>query len=179
MTSAELSLLAPLLAISFITDPPNIWTPNSGMEAISGVYRPIVAHQTRIIRLQGADGTTEGPLVCTLYVADILHPSFEGLGIRSLFGDKDQLVEYDVLSYTWEAQQCSQHIFCNDALLPVTDNLFEALMALRHIHGDLYLWVDAICINQNDPVEKATQVRNMLMIYQKATKVCGLAGSFR
>jgi hypothetical protein len=115
--------------------------------------------------------------VCTLYVADILHPSFEGLGIRSLFGDEDQLVEYDALSYTWGAQHCSQHTFCNDALLPVTDNLCEALKALRHTHGDRYLRVDAICINQNDTVEKATQVRNMLMIYQKATKVVAWLGA--
>jgi hypothetical protein len=50
------------------------------MDLTSGVYRPVTAYQTRIIRLHAAKGSTQTPLVYTLIVADILHPSFEGLG---------------------------------------------------------------------------------------------------
>ncbi|CAN9288346.1 unnamed protein product [Alternaria alternata] len=50
-------------------------------------------------------------------------------------------------------------------------------MALRDdIDKDRYLWVDAICINQNDSAEKAFQVRNMLIIYEKAIRVIAWLG---
>ena len=68
-------------------------------------------------------------------------------------------------------------ITCNNVPLSITKNLFEALMALRDdIDEDRYLWVDAICINQNDSAEKAFQVRNMLTIYEKAVRVIAWLG---
>jgi hypothetical protein len=146
------------------------------MEMTSYVYNPVTVYQTRLINLHAANDTPKSPLVCTLYIADILHPSFEGLGTRSISGNNAQLVEYDALSYTWGAQQSTKHIICNNASLLITDNLLEALTALRHTHEDRYFWVDAICINQRESTEKAMQVRNMLMIYQKAAEVVAWLG---
>ena len=36
------------------------------------------------------------------------------------------------------------------------------------------VWVDAICTNQGDPVERSLQVRWMKYIYERATVVMGL-----
>jgi hypothetical protein len=146
------------------------------MEASSNVYCPVTAYQTRIIRLHGANDVQESPLVCTLYVADILHPSFEGLGIRSLSDGEDCLVEYDALSYVWGVQKSWRQIICNNMHFSVTEGLFEALTALRYSERDRYLWVDAICINQGNSHERALQVHNMLTIYQKAAKVIAWLG---
>ncbi|KAF2828936.1 heterokaryon incompatibility, partial [Ophiobolus disseminans] len=79
---------------------------------------------------------------------------------------------YDALSYTWGGEQKSRTIICDDSGMSVTQNLFDALQALRSLRNDCgYLWVDAVCIDQENNKEKALQVRNMLLIYQKATTV--------
>jgi hypothetical protein len=142
------------------------------------MYSQIELYQTRTLRLHGANDCPDRPLVCSLYVADILHPTFEGLGLRALPGEADRRVEYEALSYTWGGEQSAASISCNGNLFRVTENLFEALKTLRHPHSeDRYLWIDAVCINQKDPSEKAVQVRNMLTIYQKATRVMAWLGA--
>ena len=65
---------------------------------------------------------------------------------------------------------------CNDRKVPVTASLFSALYFLRDEVEERFLWCDAVCINQNDPVEKARQVANMLQIYEKASHVVGWLG---
>jgi hypothetical protein len=111
-------------------------------------------------------------------VADILHPSFEGIGVRSFDTDESHLRKFEALSYVWGSQEDLKQIMCNNVSLSVTKNLFEALTALRDdVDEDRYLCVDAVCINQNDSAEKAVQVRNMLTIYEKAARVIAWLGS--
>lgn len=122
--------------------------------------------------LHGDNGVSDSPLVSSLYTADILHPKFEGLGLRSPSDKVESVIEYDALSYSWGIGESAKIIICNGFEFPITENLFEALRALRHSQEQFrYLWVDAICINQSDDNEKGEQVWNMLEIYQKATRV--------
>lgn len=54
----------------------------------------------------------------------------------------------------------------------VTANLHDALRAvLRARIGPIRLWVDAICINQNDYKDRSDQVRNKSQIYSQAAGV--------
>ena len=55
-------------------------------------------------------------------------------------------------------------------------NVSAALDHLRHPDERPYLWVDALCINQADDVEKSAQVQEMLSIYKKASKVVAWIG---
>jgi len=55
--------------------------------------------------------------------------------------------------------------------MPVTENLHMVLLRLRDCSIDRTLWVDAICINQDDTEERARQVRSMAQIYAKANRV--------
>lgn len=50
-------------------------------------------------------------------------------------------------------------------------NLWTALNSLRRVDKDTVLWVDAICINQSDVLEKNHQVARMGEIYKNATLV--------
>lgn len=52
----------------------------------------------------------------------------------------------------------------------VTQNLHAALKRLRLQHQSRLLWVDAICINQDDTSEKSFQVAMMSEIYSKTIK---------
>lgn len=55
--------------------------------------------------------------------------------------------------------------------------LHEALLGLR-LGGSAswWLWVDAICINQEDNDEKSMQIPNMMYIYGQATHVVAWLG---
>jgi len=57
--------------------------------------------------------------------------------------------------------------------LPVTLTLEAALRRLRHNdgHTSRLIWVDTICINQNNDKDKGRQVQSMRLIYQKAEEV--------
>lgn len=57
------------------------------------------------------------------------------------------------------------------SFLKITDNLRDALEAIREPHEGRLLWVDAVCINQRDPDEKGPQVGMMKDIYRRARKV--------
>ncbi|KAI1360737.1 HET-domain-containing protein [Xylaria arbuscula] len=52
--------------------------------------------------------------------------------------------------------------------LPITDNLFRALRRLRRPLKTHVLWVDAVCINQEDIGERSAQVALMEEIYSNA-----------
>ena len=79
--------------------------------------------------------------------------------------------EYYALSYAWGNPIRNQSSLCNGQSLMITSSLLLALSNLRKDHADRYLWVDAICINQNDPEDKSIQVRRMSSIYRDAVAV--------
>ncbi len=74
----------------------------------------------------------------------------------------------------WESP--TQVIMCNDQPFGVRQNLFDALHQLCKPRYQGYLWIDAICINQNNPEEKNTQVPLMGKIYSSATQVLAWLG---
>lgn len=53
----------------------------------------------------------------------------------------------------------------------VTRNLEPALRHLRCPNEKLYLWIDALCINQNSVEERSQQVQLMANIYSRASRV--------
>ncbi|KAK1752662.1 heterokaryon incompatibility protein-domain-containing protein [Echria macrotheca] len=78
---------------------------------------------------------------------------------------------YSALSYVWGDRSQTRTIFLNGTPLPITKNLFAALRQLRRGEEPLELWVDALCINQDDIQERNNQVRMMGDIYKRATEV--------
>ncbi|KAK5992634.1 Heterokaryon incompatibility protein 6 [Cladobotryum mycophilum] len=84
----------------------------------------------------------------------------------------DKSLSYEALSYTWDSQLRDQVIYANGQEFYITKNAQAAMRQLRLIPGKLkYLWIDAVCINQDDMAEKNLQVAIMAEIFKKATKV--------
>jgi hypothetical protein len=84
---------------------------------------------------------------------------------------------YEALSYCWGDATHLQPILCNgNSILWVTQNLFDALQRIRPENGSRILWADAICINQEDLLEKSWQVRMMADIYLGAERVLAWLG---
>jgi len=80
---------------------------------------------------------------------------------------------YEALSYQWGDSESKHAIVLRNEAgeewnHPVTDNLFAALQRLRRLKISRILWVDAICINQQDDAEKNIQVAMMREIYKKS-----------
>jgi hypothetical protein len=81
---------------------------------------------------------------------------------------------YEALSYMWgprEPPDQSQVILVNDAPVPVRKNLYLALQAIRKPSQPRLLWIDALCINQEDISERNSQVVLMTFIYHYAAQV--------
>jgi hypothetical protein len=77
---------------------------------------------------------------------------------------------YEALSYVWGSKQNLKSIILDNQSFDITPNLFSALQHLRDDKFPRVIWVDAVCINQND-TEKESQIALMAEIYAKASRV--------
>lgn len=77
---------------------------------------------------------------------------------------------YEALSYCWgDLEKCSP-IVCDGVPFKITHNLKLALNSLRLPDRERILWVDAVCINQDDMSEREQQVSIMREIYSRAQR---------
>ncbi len=78
---------------------------------------------------------------------------------------------YEALSYVWGNAERTNSILLNGTGFQITKNLHDALRVLRLPGAHRDLWVDAICINQDDIPERNQQVTCMMSIYKHAQRV--------
>ncbi|KAM7195079.1 HET domain containing protein [Rhypophila sp. PSN 637] len=79
-------------------------------------------------------------------------------------------LDYEALSYCWGVGDKAHQVFCEGKTIRVTASLFSALRNLSFRSKERRLWVDAICINQNDDLEKNHQVSMMGTVYSSASR---------
>ena len=81
----------------------------------------------------------------------------------------DDDVTFEAISYVWGDASEKVTITCNGQPLEVTVNLSRVLYSLRDAQWtSQMIWIDAICINQADEVERSSQVQLMGGIYERA-----------
>ncbi|KAF5639350.1 heterokaryon incompatibility (het-6OR allele) [Fusarium sp. NRRL 52700] len=117
------------------------------------------SHQIRILHL--LPGNYSNPLRCVL---------------RTEFLDAGP--SYQALSYVWGDPLDCRSIEVNGRQVNVTVNLFNALRRLRYSDSERNLWVDALCINQDNNAEKSHQVKLMSKIYTRTTEAILWLGDF-
>ena len=113
--------------------------------------------------------------VLSILPDEIISPIRCNLRKTSLI-DQGTVPTYSALSYCWGDPDIRVPILVNDAHTTVTMNLYTAIWYLRELK--IYeIWVDAICINQEDKTERGLQVRFMKRIYEKARGVIAWLGT--
>ncbi|KAK4948912.1 hypothetical protein LTR10_012285 [Elasticomyces elasticus] len=97
------------------------------------------------------------PIQCSLEITDLEAPC-----------------RYEALSYSWSYRDdgfitFDREIICEGEVLPVTQSAEEAIRRFRLPNETRKLWVDAICIRQQDDEERSQQVSIMARIYASAS----------
>ncbi|PMD36267.1 HET-domain-containing protein [Hyaloscypha variabilis F] len=144
-----------------LQDQPSI-SQASGKTPIQGSYQyqPLPSHEHfRILELLPNDaaekGGSGGVVRCRLHTEP--------------FADAEDT--YAALSYVWGDASDRVPMICDGKIVKVTVNLADALRHIRDHTEFRFVWADAICIDQEDDVEKGHQVKRMGMIYEHAVEV--------
>ncbi|KAF2489861.1 HET-domain-containing protein [Lophium mytilinum] len=120
-------------------------------------------NEIRVLTLE--PGAREAPLVGSLVIIRLDRPHSE----------------YNALSYRWQASAVPNatgdpSVTANieldgDKAFAVTKNAESALRHLRLVKKKFSIWIDAICIDQENWEERTSQVRMMGEIYSQAERV--------
>jgi hypothetical protein len=124
----------------------------------------------KIRRLRIEPGLDDAPIICSLIPSGLHEP-------------------YEALSYVWGTGEPTEEITIQERRRTATihsklsvpklqkssfyvrPNLYAALRNFRSKEKHVDLWIDALCINQEDDEEKEVQIAMMEAIYSKATRV--------
>ena len=100
----------------------------------------------------------------------------------------DRPIPYCTLSYAWvpisaDESHLDDFITCDGRRFPTTSHLTSALKRIRqvsetelqrgnsHRHWQFVVWVDAICINQDNVAERSSQVQMMHRIFESSQQL--------
>ena len=120
-------------------------------------YRDLSPDNIRLLRLLPSENKN-APIECELFNYSLEHSD-------------ERTHPYEALSYVWGHSYKHRSISIGKYYLPVTDNLHDALSRLRYRSFGRIIWVDAICINQENIIEKQQQIQLMAKIYGVASRV--------
>ena len=125
----------------------------------SRIYTPVNSHKREVRLVTIKSGTPPEPIQCNLSYVSL-----------------NDTPKYEALSYVWGGPSIRIPILLDEHPFGVTQNLGLALRFLRLPTDDRTLWIDAICVNQDDLDERSAQVQLMKNIYQGAHQVISWLG---
>ena len=132
--------------------------PESNGHAAGAIYGPDLATgRIRLLTLHPSTNS-EDRIRCTLNEVSL-----------------DDKPEYEALSYAWGLPEDVKEILVNGRIVTVRVNLYQALVHLRK-DKDRALWIDALCINQQNTLERNHQVKQMGRVYENTWRVLAWLG---
>lgn len=132
------------------------------MENFKGIspHRPIVnGSEIRVVILH--PGSFGDPIDCQLEHIQLVPDS-----------------DYEAVSYVWGDATVTKPITLDGRVYPVTTNLYTGLQFLRCKESSRRLWIDSLCINQTDKVERTREIQRMRDIYKCARQVLIWIGDY-
>lgn len=120
-------------------------------------YQPLCGDEIRLLTIHPATDT-DSPVHVSLHHAS--------LGIEETTASP-----YYALSYCWGDPADPPEITLNGVQVAVTRNLHRALRRFRSPGLKRPIWIDALCINQQDLAERSVQVLRMRELYSRAELV--------
>ena len=132
---------------------------DSGEDFAPFSYTPL--RDARCIRLLMPEASSQksAPAVC-----DLVSVSMDGAPT------------FDAISYCWGDETRTQSLVIGvegKSALAVPRSVRSALQQTAPAHGRKYVWIDFVCINQEDDQEKTSQISLMDKIYGQARQVVG------
>jgi hypothetical protein len=117
----------------------------------------------------------------------IIHPTSsydDSIECHLFHTSLDDQMDYSALSYCWGEDEKTSEIILNGKRFLITPNLEIALRDLRRFGRDnatdiASIWIDAICIDQNNNAERSHQVGHMDSIYSRAERTIVWFGPIR
>ncbi len=123
-------------------------------------YTPLPKGQIRLLRLL-PHLNASSPIQCELFTHSLITTT-------TVAGTRP----YETLSYVWGSPMKTRTIYINGrSFLSITENLHAAISRLRDSTLPHVVWIDAVCINQEDIREREGQVKLMARIYARSTRV--------
>ena len=151
-------------------------------------YEPLGDSQIRLLLLHAAESTTD-TIECSLETVELTRLGDWEYDALSYTWGTEEATQKIVLRKRWsksapkastqaKIQNAVQGKFAvngvNKNRVYVRPNLEDVLRQFRNTDGveeDIVLWIDAMCINQDDEKEKSKQVAKMAEIYSRAKDV--------
>ena len=138
------------------------------------IYPPLKGpRDMRVLELHS--GKYDAELNCTLHACSVEfeyprdpETNYRPFTLHAVSCTTGTPVWYTALSYVWGNPALVKPMTCNRRPFATTQNLDLALRRIRRLDVAVMLWVDQICINQDDLQEKNQQVAIMGTIYQRA-----------
>ncbi|KAH8783854.1 heterokaryon incompatibility protein-domain-containing protein [Hyaloscypha sp. PMI_1271] len=118
----------------------------------SFTYRPLGRRQIRLVTLLPDEDSQQ--IRCTLDHVSLSSKS-----------------DFEALSYVWGPDDLYASILINGELFSIRRNLWSGMVNSITVDKPLTIWIDAICINQDDIIERGAQVQIMGEIYQTAWRL--------
>ncbi|KAJ4325835.1 hypothetical protein N0V94_000397 [Neodidymelliopsis sp. IMI 364377] len=112
-------------------------------------------------------------LECLWHDGNNSTPSFEYRIVHVKVPEEDPPPEFEAVSYTWghPLKISVLPIQEDTGCIALTANLTQELPYISQHSSSKRLWIDQLCINQDDNAEKSVQVGMMSEIYSKASRV--------
>lgn len=132
-------------------------------------YKPLDVSKDELRLLRILPSSTDADIRCTI--------EHSTLGAAALSYTAISYARYDLTLFPDEDRQTTELIQIEKRCIKIGSNLYAFLQHVRIDHPDIGpLWVDAICINQENVRERNGQVLRIKKIFQSAAKVVGWLG---
>lgn len=170
-------LLPTVIVTTGIRSKPNTATSSTRIEGKITPTKPRLEKKKTRWPLKYADlERTHSIRLLAIYPGQYDDSLYGSIIYTNIYGMKD----YTALSYTWADESgdtsLSHKLYTQAGFVRITKNCDAAIRRLRRLHDVKKVWIDAICINQSNDLERGHQVARMGDIYCRATSIVVYTG---